>query len=635
MDQLPKFKKDPYGYIEDVSIKDLVRLIKIANDKYRNAQSIMNDDSYDLLIETLIEHSPNNPFLKQIGAPPQTKKKVKLPFYMGSMNKFKPTNINELNNWKKEYKSPYIISDKLDGVSALLVINQEGENKLYTRGDGKHGTDITELLKYININLDDLDDLEDMYIRGELIISKKNFGKYNDMANARNMVSGIVNAKKINPNIVKDVDFIAYEIIDPWIPLNKQFELLNKYKIKSVYNEQLDTINMEQLSILFDDRKNKSKYDIDGLIVSYNNPNVRSDNENPKYAFAFKETKDSAIVKVLDVEWNESKDGYLKPRLKLEPTSLSGVIITYVTAFNAKYVVDNNLGPGAEIKLIRSGDVIPHIAEVLKEGELEMPKTKYKWNESNVDIIIDKKSIQGVVTELTHFVKKLNIKNIDQGKIKKLVENGIDNIISIINISEDDLIDIEGFKDKTITNILDEIDTAINNMTLLDFMIASNIARGLGEKKLKKIIDITINGNNIIKEYYLNKINDDELYDYLYSIDGYDEKTCNLVIENIPKFIILLKDLPDNIRKKLLNYKTEVKSTLFDNMIIVFSGFRNKDWEVIIEKGGGKVSSSISNNTTLLVVKDGETNTSKILKANELNIQILDKSKFTKKYKLE
>ena len=97
-----------------------------------------------------------------------------------------------------------------------------------------------------------------------------------------------------------------------------------------------------------------------------------------------------ANVKVIQVIWKPTKDGYLKPKIEIEPTNLVGVTITYATAFNARYIVDNNIGPGAEIKIIRSGDVIPYILEVIKGAKKgpQMPEFPYKWNDSNVDLIL-------------------------------------------------------------------------------------------------------------------------------------------------------------------------------------------------------------------------------------------------------
>ena len=141
------------------------------------------------------------------------KDKVKLPYEMWSMNKIKP-DINEINKFKKKYKGPYIISAKIDGVSALYS-TENGKNKLYTRGNGTHGQNIDHLIEYLN-----LPKIENITVRGELIIKEKVFiEKYGDnYSNSRNFIAGLVNRKKISnedKKMFKTIDFVAYELIVP------------------------------------------------------------------------------------------------------------------------------------------------------------------------------------------------------------------------------------------------------------------------------------------------------------------------------------------------------------------------------------------------------------------------------------
>ena len=628
MNNLDLFLKDSYSYLNTVSIKDLIKLAKQASESYYNDESIMTDEQFDLIIDKIKFLSPNNPFLKKIGSDVQkvlSKNKVTLPFKMGSMDKIKPDDIDILLSFKKKFKSPYIISDKLDGVSALLDCNNK---KLYTRGNGMIGTDISNLLKLISIKIPE----ENIIVRGELIMSKNNFNKYSeDMANARNMVSGIVNAKTIDKKKAKDIEFIAYEIVSPWMTYSEQFILLNKLNFKVVNNIQINDLNMEILIDILKDRKINSEYECDGIIISYNNPVKRVDSGNPDYAFAFKNLhlQDTAIVTVINVDWNISKDGYIKPRLILEPTKLSGVVINAVTAFNAKYIVDNKIGPKSQIKLIRSGDVIPHILEIIKQTKAQMPEIDYEWNESGVDIIALNDSIEQKIKELTFFCMKLDIKNISEGIISKFIDAKIDSIPKILSIKKEELIKVENFKDKMINKIFDNITERIKTLTLLDIMIASNtFGHGIGEKKIKKILDVY---PDIIYKY----IEEDKkkLIEQIINIDGFDMITAKKFIDAMPKFLNLLNDIPDEIQNNLLlNVENiEEHDNKFKDMKIVFSGFRNKDWEKIIENSGGEIITAISKKTTLLVttLKDIEENkNSKIIKATELGIKIMDKDSF-------
>lgn len=263
---------DPTMFILNNDANTILNIIKYTSDKYYNDQPVISDEIFDFLIDTIKEIDPENAILKKIGSKVISKNKVKLPYNMGSMDKLKQTDEKQLLKWITKYKKPYIYSDKLDGVSALLLY-QDNDFKLYTRGDGEEGSDISYLIKYIptfkNINKKKL--VDGLAVRGELIMSINNFTKYqNKMANARNMVSGLVNSKTIDKEIIKDVEFIAYELINPWITNNEeQFKKLSKIGLKVVnYHILDDDLNVNLLSDILSQRKNSSEYEIDGIIIS-------------------------------------------------------------------------------------------------------------------------------------------------------------------------------------------------------------------------------------------------------------------------------------------------------------------------------------------------------------------------------
>jgi NAD-dependent DNA ligase len=629
MELVKEFQKDPNDFIENNNnVKQLIKLAKFLSSKYYSSGPIVSDEEYDLLIDAIRNLEPNNSFFKEIGIDCKQNNIVELPFYMGSMDKIKKS--EDVIDWSHKYGGPYYISDKLDGISALLELDKTNGNKLYTRGNGLKGNDITPLLKYLHIpQLDD----EYVVVRGELIMCKDKFKKYSDkMANARNLVCGTVNSKRVNKERMNDIDFVAYEIVEPWLPVKDQFKALKTNKFKTVYNTVLDNINIDNLSTLLKERRDKSEYDIDGIIVSYGKPKKRLEDGNPDYAFAFKQTFENQTVNVtvLDVEWNESKDGYLKPRLILEPTKLSGVTIKYVTAFNAKYVQDNDIGPNTIIKLVRSGDVIPHILQVVKSTKAKMPVIDYTWTDTKVDIIAKKQSMDGLIQSLTFSVQKLKIKNVNEGIIKKLVENDKDikTIIDLLNIDKNFLLDLDSFQEKKANLVFNSIQEAVQNMTLLDFMVASNtLGRGLGERKIKKILDTY---PNIIAEHKK------DIYNKIIKLEGFDEVTTNLFTNNLDDFIKLFNKLPSKLQKQLLIIKEKQNvNNRFKDLKIVFSGFRNKEWEQIIEEEGGEVVSTVSKNTKILIAKEEDIkmkNNAKIKKAIELNVKILTPEEFNKKY---
>ena len=635
---LKEFLKDYQKFIDTQPIYILIELASYAHDQYHLGEGIMSDKLYDDLYDEIKKRDPNNEFLKKIGFEAK-KNKVELPYYMGSMDKLKTSEQDKLDKWKKKFnKYDYLVMDKLDGISGMLM-KENKTIKFYTRGNGTVGQDITYLINTIP-DLKIISKLkDDMVLRGEIIISKQKWKKYeSQFSNARNMVSGLVNSKSINTSIMKDIDFVSYEIMKPRMRFSEQFKYLQKNKINTVYNEILDKqdLDFEMLDEILIDRREKSEYEVDGIIIMDDSLNEVNDSGNPDFAFAFKDASEklTAEVKVNDVEWNVSKDGYIKPKLILEPTKLSGVIISNATAFNAKYIIDNKIGPGSIVKIIRSGDVIPHVLEVIKIAKVKLPDIEYKWNDTKVDFIsIGNKSDEQIIKELTFFSDKMDIANLSEGLITNFVENNIDDIFKIINVTKKELSELDGFKEKLVNKIYDNIQTAMENATLVQFMNATNIfGHNFGHKRLEKVF--IKYGNNFIK--FMKEHTKEEITKEIIKIDGFDEITSNQFSEYIHEFIKVFEKIPKKYQKNIID-NSEIKkvSEKFKGKKFVFSGFRNKEWEEYIVINNGELVNSISKNTSYLITtkKDlEEGNNSKVVKAKELGVEIVTKEDFEKKF---
>jgi NAD-dependent DNA ligase len=188
---IENFKSNGISVLNVLNENQLTNIIRVANNKYYNQLPIMTDNQYDIVKEYIEKKYPNNTIIKEIGAEVE-RNKVALPYEMASMEKIK-SNTNELPSWIARFKGPYIISSKLDGVSGLY--STEGDTpKLYTRGNGKVGQDVSHLIPFLR-----LPKTQGITIRGEFIILKEVFElKYkHTFANPRNMVAGIINHKHI------------------------------------------------------------------------------------------------------------------------------------------------------------------------------------------------------------------------------------------------------------------------------------------------------------------------------------------------------------------------------------------------------------------------------------------------------
>ena len=633
-----KILKDPLEIIKKLSIDELEEVITYAADKYYNSgESVINDQNYDLLIDFLKARAPKSQVLKNIGAKVKSKNKVILDYWLGSMDKIKPSMINQLTSWIKKYKSPYYLSDKLDGVSALLLYKKNGDIKLYTRGTATEGTDITPLVKYLNlpsfddikkkkINAEHVDNI--IAFRGELIIPTKVFEKNwaDKLKNPRNSVSGLVNSKTINPDLAKDTNLVLYEIVDPIFKIEDQFKIINELGFKTVKSKKVTEINFNILSEYLKDRRNKGEYTIDGIIVTNNEKYDRNTDGNPEYAFAFKDILEDqkAESKIINVEWKVSKNGYLNPTVVIEPVCVGGVEIKRVTAHNAKFVVDNGIGKGAIIEIIRSGDVIPYIQKVIKQVKPDLPKGKWHWNDTEVDIITDDKTTDDVtIRNIHHFFSTLDTKGLGEKNIEKMYEAGLDSIDKILKATEEDLLIVEGFKEKTASNLVQNISNSMKNVNLAKLMAASNkLGEGMGERRMKQVLEAY---PNIMVDY--KKWSKKEFIDKIKELDGWEDKTSTVLATSFDDFVKFYQKLKSFIT---LEKVKEIKTTKLTGKIMVLSGFRDAEIQKKLEDMGVKISSSVSKNTDYLVVKDKEETTSKIEKAKELGIKIITKNELIK-----
>ena len=624
---IKQFKQDGINVLDDLSEDKYVILIQKTNNAYYNNKPLMTDNEFDIVKEYFDQKFPNNPILQNIGAP-ITKNKVTLPYNMPSMDKIKP-DTEALDKWMKKYTGNYVISCKLDGVSGMYT-TENNTPKLYTRGDGTVGQDVTHLLSVLN-----LPKLKDIVVRGEFIISKTNFEKKykTKFANSRNLVAGIINSKTLD-NKVNDMDFVAYEVIKPVLRPIEQMKLLEEYGFNTVRNLQMTSLTNDMLSQILIDWRQNYEYEIDGIIVSDNKKYARVE-KNPEHSFAFKMVISDQVAeaKVVDVIWSASKSGYLKPRVRIEPINIGGVKIEYATGFNGKFIESNKIGIGAVIEIIRSGDVIPYIKSVTTEAEVaKMPNVPYHWNETNVDIILDNIEEDATVKEknITSFFVGIKVEGLSTGNVKRLMNAGYDSIIKIIHMKKEDYEGIEGFQSKMINKIYNGIKTRLNESSLVEIVAASNmLGRGIGKRKLEPIFEIYPNLFTLL-------ISNEELKIMLLSVNGIGEENAKSIVENMNKMKTFLVDA--NLTYKLCDKPTQepkpiVQSNhMLNGKTIVMTKVRDATIISALEKYGGKLENNITRNTFALITKSHDDVSSKTKKANELGIEIMTPDEFSEKY---
>lgn len=664
---MPPKKKNGFSQMRT---EELAEAIAAANHAYyTQGTSTLSDEIWDLMVAELEKRDPDHPVLKAVGAdiPASDARKTKLPHFMGSLDKIKP-DANVLGRWTAKYPAPYVLSDKLDGISALLVCgSRKGSMKLYTRGNGTHGQDITHILEHIqNVPNPFPCDAsaaaapkKPIAVRGELIVARKTFEKHLQSrgANPRNLVAGAVNAKQPDVHVLKHVQFIPYAVLQPAnLAPSQQFDFLKTdlgFTAVAHHTAVASALDVQQLSHMLDERRNKSAFEVDGVVVAHDAAHPPTREKNPAHAFAFKSLvlENTVEVIVTHVEWNVSKDGYLKPVVEFNPVHIAGVTIQRATGFNGEFIKENKIGPGARILVTRSGDVIPYIMEVRKpasSGEGQMPEgIKWKWNETEKEIMLDgkQKNAELEIKQLEHFTKTLEVDHVRGGTVRKLYDAGIDTLEKLYHVTPDQLAHA-GLGPKMVEKIYAALQSAFQKMDCVRLMEASNMfGRGFGHRRLRAIVQA------------LPRIETDRAYtptvNELIALEGVKDAIAGAFLEGLAKFraFQVSTQIPCSSRSprpvsptgpsadtkpayRPSSPKPKASSSM-EGVVAVFTGFRNKKLEADIENLGGRVGSSVSGKTTVVVAKsDTDKTGTKADAAERLGKPVILLADFLKKYDL-
>ena len=680
---IEQLNKNPAATLKKLSTEKVAEVYRVAMHAYHNtSKPLMSDQIFDLVHEHLEKIDPKNPALQEVGADVANedgeevneKDKVLLPYWMGSLNKIRDDQ-KTIDKWATEYTGDVVVSDKLDGISGLLTLEKKKSSftqTLYTRGNGTYGKNISNALSYLAPSLPkNLKEASKKHsvgasvtvaVRGEIIISKNNWETIKHLgANARNVVAGTLNKATPKEEIASKLEFVAYELVHPKMTPLEGLAFLKDAGFKVVYNVLMSPpISMETLSATLMNRRQSSPYEVDGIVVFHNKVHKVIKEKNPKYAFAFKSihTHTEVEVVVTSVEWNVSKDGYIKPTVLFNPVTLAGVKINRATGFNAGFIEKNLIGVGSKLVIIRSGDVIPHIQRVLTPsatGNPDFPTIAYEWNDTHVDIVATEGGNLDVVKKtLEHFSKKLEMTGVGPGIIAKIVDakmsgsaaklsDILDAIPIFMSVTKEDLLKIPGFQSKSAEKVAASIKSIKDTVSCIDLMSASNIfGRGLGDRKIQSILK----AHPEVLSKKIPKVAD------VTKVDGIGAATAKTFCEGLPKFFSLV----DKMGIKCLKQTTEENvpkqdakagpskapaapgpgpapkqpSYDFSGKTIVFTGFRNKEWEKTIEAAGGKVSSSVSKNTAIVVASDPTEDSTKLKKARDAGVKIMSVADFGK-----
>jgi NAD-dependent DNA ligase len=590
----------------------------------------MTDEEFDAGVEALRAADPTHPFLLQIGAPLNTGDEVALPLPLPSLNKIKPD--GSLEKWLAKFPAAdYHVSVKLDGCSALWL---PASKKLYTRGDGMRGRDISAFVPYFK-GLVAPTTPTPIAIRGELIMRTDSpaipQGKL-----ARNIVAGALNRKDADPALFAEIRFVAYALENPVDQSPEAaFKTLRRLGYEVARASMLSTTAMTptRLSELFSAAEATSPYQLDGIVVAPNvsrpatwAPEVRKGaaiNPADRVAWKTRIAATTARTTVRSVEWNISAGGVIIPRVLFDSVVLAGANISAATGLHGRWIYENSVGPGATIEVRRAGDVIPQILAVhapSPTGPAMPPAGTWAWDGPADSAVHIRPTGGSAAAEadcaiLTRTLAELGAENVGPGVVAKLYAAGFRTLGQILGATAADFAArVEGFKVAAAQRTYEGLRAGAASWTELNFMVASCcFGRGVGHLKLKPLLEIQPDPARWSTAA-------------LGRPTGLSEKTVQEIVAAVPAYLAwrAANGLP---KVPALPAAAAAAATTGSKMTVVLTGFRSKELEAALVAAGHTVADAVSKKTTHVAYPDGpEPTSTKLTKAKEVGATLLTAS---------
>ena len=613
------------------SVTELAARIREANAAYYSDgvhTSTLTDDAYDALCAELAVLHPNHPALSEGHTRQSTHQKTVLPYELWSLDKIKPDASGALAQWQKQFAEPpaYLIACKLDGISALCQGQGQGQSldkvRIYTRGNGRVGQDISHLRSSLNLCYNSG---QPWAVRGEIIMKRAVFqAKYRtQFANARNLVGGIIQKKvatqQVSQQQAADLSFVAYEVLEPagLTPVQQMAWLIQHgFEVAPHLVWSASQLTQPALTQQLLYWRQHAVYENDGVVVTHDAVHPRNKDGNPSHAFAYKMQlgEQTTRAHVVAVHWSPSKDGYLKPRVQFTPVQLGGVKIEYATGFNAKFIKEQKLGPGAVVELVRSGDVIPHIVRVLEPSTAPVVLPPGTWTPTGVDLQSqDAASID--VKVLTNLFAHLGVEGVGPGVVQKMYAAGYQTLPQILALDMPALLQIEGFQTTLAEKVYTKIHERVAQASLAELMHASNLlGRGYGLKKITAALHAGT-------PWPWPSKNQDAFDAWLLACGlGYKKAEQEKAEQEKAE---QEKAEQEKAEQEKAEQEKETKEEKHNSKKYVLTGFRDKILVAKLAAYGAEECATVSKNTWCVIVKDDKANdSSKVRAARQLNVPI-------------
>ena len=649
--------------------EELINLINYHNEKYYNQDSPeIEDFEYDNLMKELIKLEEENPELKRNDSPSNRVGGKPLDKFDQVVHKIPMLSLSNGYSWGdlKDFDSrvrdavegevEYVVEFKIDGLSVGLNYNNGIFESGATRGNGVVGEDITKNLMTIkNIPLN-IKETEELTVRGEVYISKDDFDKINKIqeeqdqplyANPRNLAAGSLRQLDSKLTAKRPLDIFIFNLED----INSKefkthsesleylkelgFEVSPNFKVFKTMDEIIEHIKY------WTEHREDLSFGIDGMVIKVNNLAQREQMgytaKSPRWAIAYKFPAERKETKLLDIIVEVGRTGTITPTAVLEPIRLAGTTVSRATLHNEDYIKEKDIKINDTVLVQKAGDIIPQVVEVVKDkrtGEevpFNMPQECPVCGEPTVRLegeaavkCINISCPAQIRRGIIHFASReaMNIDGLGESIITLLLkENLISNISDLYYLQKDQISGLERMGDKSATNLINAINKSkendlwrlINGLGIK--LIGTKAAKVLASefKDLDKLINAS--EEELINLEEFGKTMADSV------IEFFKEEKNLLVVEKLKSV---------GVNTKLIEVEGEDIPKIFEKMKIVLTGtlptLKRNDAKELIEKRGGKATSSVSKSTTFVLA--GEEAGSKLTKANDLGIKVIDEEKF-------
>jgi DNA ligase (NAD+) len=647
--------------LKNLSPEDLGEMLITAKKAYyTGGKPVMDDHTYDTLENILKQKSPYHRLFTKVGTPNFNtgfdKKTHTIP--MGSLNKV--TNFDDLVHYfelKKISNIELVVQPKCDGISLEIEYQNGKLVNAITRGDGFVGDLITQNVIKMKNFVKKLPDDFSGSIRCEVVVTKDDFKELNNIvknddlpllskrgvnevsgeiySNPRNAASGLsqrLDGKYSNLCSLYAVDILPQntEIYDASTEYTKidLLESFNFIPVESLLCHSFGEIETIYQQFLTEKRQNYP-YEIDGLVIKINDLKVATDlgvkNNRPKYQVAYKFPADSNQTQIKKIVWQVGPMGSITPVAEVEPIELSGAIISFASLGNYDLVIKKDLNIGDIIEISRRGDVIPHIEKVITKvssGHTDIPThcpdcgTALIKEDKNIRCPNTKNCLSQILGSLRLFCDTLGILGLSDKTIKKLYQaNKIRLPGDFYKLTVEDISSLDNLGEKSGKNIIHQIQEkkSLTLKQVFDAAIIPNFSAARVQQLITagfdtpdKIINLTV--------------------DQLLALKGFQKTLAQKIIDGL----ILRHDWVISILANI-TITNQAQHFSLQNKTFAITGDLSKPrpkFIELIETNGGKFVSAVSQNTSYLLTNETNSNSSKFVTAQKLNIPIINEEQF-------